>query len=94
MLKYDRIDMPERSDVNKTKKLCRGIICQRHVMVVIALLQKSLNFKDDAIVFVKGNCYIISFWYLSKDEAKHLFEKKMLIEGKIVKHYKIYYFII
>ena len=76
MLKYDRIDMPERSDFNKTKKLCRGIICQRHVMVVIDLLQKPLNFKDDAIVFVKGNCYIISFWYLSKDEAKHLFEKK------------------
>ena len=63
-------------------------------MVVIDLLQKPLNFTDDAVVFVKGNCYIINFWYLSKDEAKHLFEKKKPIEGKIVKHYKIYYFII
>ena len=30
------------------------------------LMQKAMNFKDVAIVSVKGNDYRIQFWYLSK----------------------------
>ena len=33
------------------------------------LMQKSMNFNDVAIVFVKRNYYLIHFWHMSKDDA-------------------------
>ena len=35
-------------------------------------MQKALSFNDAAIIFVEGNDYKISFWYMSKDEAINL----------------------
>ena len=32
-------------------------------------MQKVMNFKDAAIVSVKGNDYRIHFWYMTKDDA-------------------------
>ena len=35
-------------------------------------MQKPMSFKDVATVSVKGNDYVIQFWYMSKDEAINL----------------------
>ena len=34
------------------------------------MTQKSTNFKNIAIVYVKGNAYRIHFWYMSKHKRK------------------------
>ena len=74
MLEYDRIDISEEIDINKTNAsekcdnchywyfldnyefyLCNG--CHE-------LMQKTMNFKDVAIVSIKGNDYRIHFCYM------------------------------
>ena len=45
-------------------------------------MQKALSFNDAAIIFVEGNDYKISFWYMSKDEAINLVRKANWIEKK------------
>ena len=32
-------------------------------------MQKPMNLNDVAIVYIKGNDYIIHFWYMSKNDA-------------------------
>ena len=32
-------------------------------------MQRAVNFNDVAIVSIKGNDYIIHFWYMRKDEG-------------------------
>ena len=39
-------------------------------MVVIIYIQKSIDFKNIDIVYVKGNAYRIHFWYMSKHKCK------------------------
>ena len=82
MLEYHRIEISERTNINKTNAskecdnyhywylldksfeyepyLCNG--CHD-------LMQKSMNFNDAAIAFVKRSDYRIHFWYMSKDDA-------------------------
>ena len=82
MLEYDRIDILERIDINKTN-------ASKSVMFVITgilsdkgykyepylcngfhyLTQKTMNFDDVAMVSVKESDYRIYFWYRSKDNA-------------------------
>ena len=33
------------------------------------LMQKAMSFKNVAIVSIKGNDYVIHFWYMSKNDA-------------------------
>ena len=47
-------------NVNYESYLCNG--CHN-------LMQKAMNFNDVAIVSIKGNDYIIHFWYMSKNDA-------------------------
>ena len=83
MLEYERIDISEEIDINKTNKskecmlfhywyfldknfsygpyLCDG--CYN-------MMQKSIDSKNIAIVYVKGNAYRIHFWYMSKHKRK------------------------
>ena len=44
------------------------------------LMQKAVNFKDVAIVCVKGSAYRIHFWYMSKDGAINMMDNATLIE--------------
>ena len=82
MLEFDEIDISEgidKSNTNKSREcnifhywylldknfnyekyLCNG--CHD-------LMQKAINFDDVAIVSIKGNDYIIRFWYMSKNDA-------------------------
>ena len=82
MLEYDRIDISENIDMNKTSSSKKCGICHYWYLLdkkfnhepylrngCHDLMQKSINFNDVAIVSIKGNDYIIRFWYMSKDKA-------------------------
>ena len=80
MLEYDRIDISEGIDVNKTNASKECDICYYWYFKDIGfkyepylcngchdLVQKAMNFNDVAVVSVKGSNYRILFWYMSKD---------------------------
>ena len=79
MVEYDKIDNAEEIDVNKTNVSKDGDICHFWYFKDIDfkyepylcngchdLYQKTMNFNDVAIVFVKGSDYRTHFWYMSK----------------------------
>ena len=82
MLEYDRIDISEGIDTNKTSasKEC-NIFCHWYFLDKIFncdpylcngchdLMQKAISFKNVAIVSVKVNYYRIHFYYISKNDA-------------------------
>ena len=81
MLEYDRIDISEGIDVNKTNLSKECDICQYGYFKDIGfkyekylcngchdLMQKVMSFNNVAIVYVKQN-YRIHFWYMSKNDA-------------------------
>ena len=81
MLKCDKIDISEEIDVNKTNASKQCDICHYWYFKDIGfkykpylcndchdLIQKTMNFNDVAIIYVKGSAYRIHFWYLSKDD--------------------------
>ena len=39
-----------------------------------------MSFNDVAIIYIKGNAYIIQFWYMSKDGAINLMNNSNLID--------------
>ena len=80
MLEYNRIDISERTDTNKTNTSKDCEIC--HYWYFLSkyfnyepylcngfhnLLQKAMNFHDVAIVFIEVSDYRIDIWYLSKE---------------------------
>ena len=82
MLEYDRIDISEGIDVNKTSLSEECDICHYWYFKDISfkyepylcngchdLTQNAMSFNNVAIVNVKGNAYRINFWYMSKDDA-------------------------
>ena len=82
MSEYDRIDISEGIDVNKTNLSKECDICHYWYFKDIGfkyepylcngchdLMQKAMSFNNAAIVYVKGSAYRIDFWYMSKDDA-------------------------
>ena len=82
MLEYDRINISEEIDINKTNAsreygvchywcfLCKNFDYEPYLCNHCHdLMQKAMNFNDVAIVFLKGNDCGIHFWYKSKDDA-------------------------
>ena len=82
MLEYNRIDISEGIDINKTSGSKKCDI--RHYWYFLDKnfsyepylwngchdsMRKAMNFNDVAIVSIKGNEYRIHFWYMSKYEA-------------------------
>ena len=76
MLEYDRIDISEGIDINKTKE-CD--ICHYWYFKDIGfkyepnlcngchgLIQKTMSFNGAANVSIKGSDYRIHFWYMNK----------------------------
>ena len=95
MLEYDKIDIPEGIDINKTyaSKECK--ICHYLYFKDIGfkyepylcngchgLMQKAIRFNDAAIVYVKRSAYIIYFWYMSKDDAVSIMNNSNLVDKK------------
>ena len=82
MLEYERIDISEGIDVNKTNLSKKCDICHYWYFKDIDfryepylcngchdLMQKAMSFNNIAIVYIKGNSYWVTFWYMSKDDA-------------------------
>ena len=95
MLKYDKIDITEGDDVDKTDKSRECMFCHYWYYLnknfsygpvtcdgCYNIVQKSTNFKNIAIVHVKNNAYRIHFKDISKHQAKKLMNKFDLI-GKM-----------
>ena len=82
MLEYDRIDISEGIDIDKTNKSKECNICHYWYFLdknfnydpylcngCHDLMQKAMSFKNVAIVFIKRNDYRIHFSYISKNDA-------------------------
>ena len=82
MLEYDRIDISEGIDINKTSASKECNICHYWYLLEKKinygphlfngcrdLMQKAVSFKNVAVVSIKGNDYRIHFWYMSKKGA-------------------------
>ena len=93
MLEYNRIDVSEGVDVNKTNasKECDiyyywyfkdiDFKYEQHLCNVSHdLMQKATNFNDATIISVKGSDYRIYFWYMSKYNAINIKKNSNLNE--------------
>ena len=54
-------------------------------------MRKTMNFRDVAIVYVKGSTYRIFFWYISKDDAISIINNSNLIHKKGVCNFLLIY---
>ena len=95
MLEYDRIDISEGIDVNKTHLSKESDMCQYWYFKGIGfkyerylcnkcrdLMQKAMSFDNIAIVYVKGSAYRIHFWYMSKDDAINIMNGSNLVDKR------------
>ena len=82
MLEYDRIDISEGVDVDKTNMSKECDICHYWYFKNIGFkhepylcsgchnsIQKAMSFNNVGTVYVKGNAYKIHFWYMSKEDV-------------------------
>ena len=83
MLEYDRIDILEGINLNKTNKSKECMLCHYWYFLhkkfsfgpylcdgCYNVNQKSMDSKNIDIVYFKGNSYRIHFWYMSKNKRK------------------------
>ena len=96
MLEYDRIDISEGIDINKSSDRSKECgICHYWYFLdknfnyqpylwngCHDLREKAMSFNDVAVVSVKGNDYRIHFWYMSKDDAISIMHNSNLIDKK------------
>ena len=95
MLEYDRIDISEGNDVNKTNaskecKICHywyfkdiGFKCETYLCNgCYGLMKKAISANDVGIVYVKGSAYRTHFWYMSKDDAVSIMNNSNLVDKK------------
>ena len=95
MIEYERIDISEGIDVNKTNLSKECDICHYWDFKDVGskyepylcngchdLMQKAMGFKNIAIVYIKENAYRIHFWHMSKDYAINIMTGSKLIDKK------------
>ena len=95
MLEYNRIDISEGIDDNKTNlsKKCdifhywyvkdTGFKYEPYLCNGCHdLLQKAMSFNNSAIVYVKKSAYRIHFWYMSKDDAINIINGSNLVDKR------------
>ena len=93
MLEYDRIDISEGVDVNKTSlsKECDiwhywyfkdiGFKYEKYLCNgSYDLMQKAMSFNNVAVVYVKGSAYRIHFWYMSRDDVINIMNGSNLLD--------------
>ena len=83
MIEYEIIDISDGIDISKTNKSKECMFCHYWYFLdksfsygpylcdgCYNMTQKSIDFKNIDIVYVKGNAYRIHFWYMSKHKCK------------------------
>ena len=91
MIEYEKIDISEGIDVNRTNLSKECDICHCWYFKDIGfkyqpylsnvchdLMQKAMSFNNIAIVYVKENAYRINFCYMSKDDAINIINGSIL----------------
>ena len=109
MLEYDRIDISEGIDVNKTNLSKECDICCYWYFKDVGfehenylcngchdLMQKAMSFNNIALLYVKGSAYRINCWYMSKNDAINIMNSSDLINknGVLSNFFIIIFFII
>ena len=105
MLEYDRIDISEGIDVDKTSKSKECKICHywhfkdinfKYELLLCngchGLMPKAVNLNDVAIVYIKGSAYRIRFWYISKDNVIDMINNATLIKKMGILKKNFYFF--
>ena len=95
MPEFDRIDISEGIDVNKTNLSKECDISHYWYFKNIGFkqdpylckgchgwMQKATSFNNVAIVYVKGSAYRIHFWYMCKDDAINIMNGSNLTEKR------------
>ena len=95
MIKYERIDISEGIDVNKTNLSKKCDICHYWYLKDIGfkyepylcdgchdLMQKAMGFNNFAVVYIKGNAYRIHFWCMSKSHAINIMTGSNLVDKR------------
>ena len=95
MLEYDKIDISEEIDINKTNLSKECDICYYWYFKNIGfkhepylcnichdLMQKAMSFDSAAIVYIKESAYRIHFWYMSKDDAINIMNGSNLVDKR------------
>ena len=89
MLEYNRIDISEGVDVNKTNLLKECDTCHywyfkdmgfKYEKYLRNSCHDLMSFNNVAIVYAKGSAYRIQFWYMSKDDAINIMNGSNLID--------------
>ena len=91
MLEYERINISEGIDVNKTNLSRECDIRHYWYFKDVGfkyepylcdgchdLIQTSMGFNDIAIVYIKESAYRIHLWYMSKDDAINIMNGSIL----------------
>ena len=105
MLEYDRLDIVEGIDVDKTNESKECMVCHYWYFLNknfsygpyfcdgwYNIMQKSINFENIAVVHIKKNAYRIYFLGMSKREAKKSMINSNLIDKKVL--YKNFFFFV
>ena len=95
MLEYDRIDISDGIDVNKTNASKESNTCHYWYFKDIDfkyepylcngihdLMQKAMSFNDVAIVYAKGSACRIHFWSYTKRDAMSIMNNSNLVDEK------------
>ena len=87
MLEYDRIDISEGIDVNKTSAPKKCDICHYWYEPYLCngfqdLINKAISFNDVTIVYVKESHSRIHFCYISKNNAISIMSNTNLVYKK------------
>ena len=97
MLEYERIDISEGIDVDKTNLPKESDICRYGYFKDIGfkyepylcngchdLMSKAMSFNNVAITYVKGNAYRINFWYMSTDDPINIMNGSNTVDKRSV----------
>ena len=95
MLEYERIDISDGIDVNKTNLSKECAICHYLYFKDIGfnfepylcngchdLMQKAMIFNNITIVYVNGSACRIHFWYMNKDDAINFMNVSILLDKR------------
>ena len=106
MLEYDKINISKGIDIIKTNKSKECMLSQYLYFLdknfsygpylcdgCYNITPKSIDFKNTAIVYVKGSAYKIHFPCMSKPKAKSLMANSNLIDKKGVIYIYIYIYV-
>ena len=97
MLEYQRIDISEGIDINKTNLSKEYDICHYWYFKDIGfkyelylcngcrdLTLKAISFNNVAIAYFNGSAYRIHLWYISKDDAINIMNGSNLVGKRVV----------